>query len=439
MMTPDAELLRRFVENRAEEAFRELVGRHLNFVYSAALRQVNGDTHLAQDVTQLVFTDLARKSDSLLGHRVLAGWLFVSTRYSAAKLIRSERRRQAREQEAFIMNDRFENNEAACDWARVRPVLDGALAKLSGVDRDAILLRFFEGRPLSEVGARLRVTENTARMRVERALDKLRSHLMRSGVSSTTGALAIVLANQGVIAAPAGLMMTVSGAALASAGTGGMAGVLMTFMSMSKLQLGILGAVAVSGTTAFVLQSQTNTALTREIAALQQENQSMMAKVAPPTAPAQVLSRDAESRNYDAELAALSEETAALQKQNAAIARAAPAAAGTSKLVQGQSATQLDRLPQATKRVQPEYPKELREAGITGEVLVEFVVDATGTVRDAIPVRSTDRGFEAAAVAAVEKWKFESGLKGGRPVNTRLQQSIAFTLSKDAIPSSTWF
>src|SRR5436189_6234372 len=93
----DAELLRHYAEEGVEDAFAELVRRHVNLVYSAALRQVNGDAHLAADATQLVFTDLARKADSLVGHRVLAGWLFTSTRFAAAKLVRGERRRHARE------------------------------------------------------------------------------------------------------------------------------------------------------------------------------------------------------------------------------------------------------------------------------------------------------------------------------------------------------
>jgi periplasmic protein TonB len=123
----------------------------------------------------------------------------------------------------------------------------------------------------------------------------------------------------------------------------------------------------------------------------------------------------------------------------------------------GSDAAKLDRFPQATSRVRPEYPRELREAGVTGEVLVEFVVDITGTVQDAFPVSSTNQGFEAAAVAAVSQWKFGAGLKGGRPVNTRLQQTITFsmaspnptnaentTLSPEAPsqpkqPASTWF
>src|SRR4051812_24512782 len=209
-MTDDAELLRRYAEEAADDAFAELVRRHVNLVYSAALRQLNGDAHLAADATQLVFTDLARKAGKLAGHRVLAGWLFTSTRFATAKLVRGERRRQAREQEAQLMQELFQDDSAASlDWQRVRPVLDEALGELNENDREAILLRFFEGRDFAAVGARLNIADNTARMRVERALDKLRTLLERRGVTSTSAALATVLANQAVLAAPVGLAASV--------------------------------------------------------------------------------------------------------------------------------------------------------------------------------------------------------------------------------------
>src|SRR5882672_2771681 len=138
-MMDDATLLRRYAQDRSESAFAELVRRHLNLVYSAALRQVGGDSHLAQDVTQMVFTDLARKAASLAGHRVLAGWLFTSTRFAAAKLVRTERRRQSRELEAHTMNETLGGPEEKLDWERVRPVLDATLAELGDADREAIL------------------------------------------------------------------------------------------------------------------------------------------------------------------------------------------------------------------------------------------------------------------------------------------------------------
>jgi TonB family protein len=323
----------------------------------------------------------------------------------------------------------------------VKPVLDHALSDLSEADREAILLRFFEGRPLAEVGAQLRLPENTARMRVERALDKLRLLLLRQGVNSTTGALAAALASQAVVAAPAGLSTWVSGAALASASAGGTVGVVMTFMSMSKLQLGILGAVAATGTTAFVVQSQTQTSLAQEITALRRANHATAGvKALSPTQPkpsAQTLRADAKSNNYDLELARLASETADLKKENAARIRVEKAAAA--KALNAYNPAQLDKFPQPKTRVAPEYPKELMEAGITGEVLVEFVVDENGSVVEAFAASSSDQGFEAAAVAAVEKWKFNAGLKGGRPVNTRLQQPIAFAISEKTPPLSDWF
>src|SRR5436190_22898787 len=104
-MLTDAELLRRYAEEKSEAAFSELVQRYLDLVYSAALRQVYGDAHRAQDVTQVVFTTLARKAASLTGHPVLAGWLYTATQHAAAKVIRSETRRHAREQEAHAMHE----------------------------------------------------------------------------------------------------------------------------------------------------------------------------------------------------------------------------------------------------------------------------------------------------------------------------------------------
>ena len=93
--------------------------------------------------------------------------------------------------------------------------------------------------------------------------------------------------------------------------------------------------------------------------------------------------------------------------------------------------SKLDQVPVPRVRVQPQYPFEMRRAGITGDVLVEFIVDANGDVRNAFAVRSSQREFETAAVQAVSKWKFKPGRKGGRAVNTRMQQPITFSLAED--------
>src|SRR6516162_5322932 len=126
-MTPDCELLRRYSENRSEEAFAELVRRHLDLVYSAALRQVNSDAHLAQDVAQMVFTDLARKARALARHPVLSGWLYTSARFAAAKLARAENRRRMREENAHTMRETVDEPVSEHDWHKLSRVLDEAM------------------------------------------------------------------------------------------------------------------------------------------------------------------------------------------------------------------------------------------------------------------------------------------------------------------------
>ncbi|MEI9961544.1 MAG: sigma factor [Limisphaerales bacterium] len=115
-MTPDNELLRHYAKTNSQDAFAELVKRHVNLVYSAALRQINGDEHLAKDIAQSVFTDLARKAASLSRRESLTGWLYTSTHFSAAKMIRTEQRRHAREQEAHTMRELLQDPAIEADW-----------------------------------------------------------------------------------------------------------------------------------------------------------------------------------------------------------------------------------------------------------------------------------------------------------------------------------
>ncbi len=213
-MIPDGELLRRYTETNSESAFTELVERHLALVYSAALRQVNGDAHLAQDVAQKVFAELARKAASLAGRPVLTGWLYTTAHFAAVKAVRTERRRQRCEEEAQLMNQLLADPAPDLDWEKLRPVLDAAMLELNETDREAVLLRYFDNRPHADIADRLGLSENAARMRVERALEKLHSLLGRRGVSTTAALSAVILANA-VQVAPAGLAATLSTAALA--------------------------------------------------------------------------------------------------------------------------------------------------------------------------------------------------------------------------------
>jgi RNA polymerase sigma factor (sigma-70 family) len=283
-MTPDSELLRRYAGTKSEEAFAELVQRHVNLVYSAALRQVNGDAHLAQDVAQTVFTDLARKAASLARRAVLTGWLYTSAHFAAAKAVRTEQRRHAREQEAHTMRETIHTPASEPDWEKLRPVLDEVMHKLKEADREAILLRYFENRPFAEIGEKFGLNENAARMRVERALKKLRDFLAKRSITTAT-ALASVISANAVQIAPAGLATTLTTASLAGAGTGTLT--LLKFMTMTKLKLGISALVVAGATTALVVQHQTqqklraeNDSLTQQLAQLKTDNESLSNRLA---------------------------------------------------------------------------------------------------------------------------------------------------------------
>lgn len=252
----ESELLRRFADVHDKEAFAELVRGKVNLVYAAALRQVGGDAHLAQDVTQDVFIALACHAARLVRHPVLTGWLYTTTRNLAAKSVRDRRRWQRREADATTMNLEASNDEAA--WHELRPVLDEAMHELGAHDRAALLLRFFEGRSQAEVGTALGLSENAARMRIDRALEKLRQRLSRRGITSTAAALGAGLASESLLAAPAGLASSVSATALSCAAAGaaavasGTAVAALGFMSTTKVILGTAGAVALFGVGALV-------------------------------------------------------------------------------------------------------------------------------------------------------------------------------------------
>ncbi len=200
-MTEDNELLRLYAEESSEAAFAELTQRHINLVYSAALRQLNGNSHLAEEVSQSVFLDLARKAGSLVRHSSLVAWLFTTTRFIAMNSRRSESRRQAREQASQLPVE--QDSDSA--WQELSPILDDTLHDLPESDREALLLRFFEDQPFAQIATRWNITDNAARMRVERALEKLRRALEKRGVVASGAGLSALILTRAAVAAPVDL------------------------------------------------------------------------------------------------------------------------------------------------------------------------------------------------------------------------------------------
>jgi RNA polymerase sigma factor (sigma-70 family) len=254
----DSGLLRRYVENQSDEAFAALVTRRINLVYSVALRQT-GSPENAEEIAQAVFIILARRADTLRHEKALSSWLFQATRLTAANLLRSEIRRRNREQEAYMQSAL---NDAGDDtWAKMAPLLDSAVASLREKERRAILLRFYEGRNLQEVGAALGASENAAGKRVKNALDSLRRYFSRRGVSSTTAIIGEKISAHSVQAAPAALAKAVAAVAIAK-GVAGSASTLtlvkgaLKLMAWTKAKTAIIaaGILLVAGTGAIVVK-----------------------------------------------------------------------------------------------------------------------------------------------------------------------------------------
>src|SRR5262249_40664878 len=201
---------------------------------------------LAEDITQAVFIELARRATELIRHPTIAGWLYTCVRRMAANVRRADDRRKRREQEISSMNKLLASDPTDELWQQVRPVLDDVMHELNEADRAAVVLRFFEGRSLKEVGLALGLTENAARMRVERALEKLQNLLSRRGVKSTASTLAAVVAAGAVTTAPSALASTVATAALAEGSLGSAsASTVEKFLSAVKGNALVAGAALV--------------------------------------------------------------------------------------------------------------------------------------------------------------------------------------------------
>ena len=318
----DAQLLREYAEHGHEAAFTEIVTRHTNIVYSAALRQVDLP-EIAAEITQNVFLGLARGARTLslrlAEDASLAGWLCRSARNISLNFRRNEFRQHSRERQAMEQLNPI--SETAPDWEHLRPVLDEAMSELSESDYDALVMRFFNNQDLRSVGRALGVSDDTAQKRVSRALDKLREHLSRRGISSAASALSIVLSVKAVQAAPAGLAASITVAALSGTAITTTSAIAATkAVAMTALQKALLSTIVVASVVApLVIQHQAQARLhdqeeaarqqTAQLAKLRQENDGLSNRLA------QTIASAALSQDQRNELLKLRSEVGLLRKQ----------------------------------------------------------------------------------------------------------------------------
>jgi RNA polymerase sigma factor (sigma-70 family) len=269
----DNALLREYVEHDSEEAFAMLVTRHVNKVYSVALRHTR-NPHSAEEITQAVFVIFAQKANKLRQHAVLSGWLYETSRLTAVTFIRSEIRRGRREQEAH-MQTLLNENEADV-WPQIAPLLDAAMAGLNETDRHAVVLRFFDGKSMKEVGAALGASEDAAKMRLNRAVEKLRGFFTKRGIVFPAAVLTAAISANSVQAAPAMLAKTTTAVALAKGATASISTLTLIkgalkIMAWTKAQTAIVSAVIVGMATLSVIQHQAQIKLRDQNESLQQQ------------------------------------------------------------------------------------------------------------------------------------------------------------------------
>ncbi len=305
----DVALLREFVEAGSEPAFRQLVDRHVNLVYSTARRRL-GDPHLAQDVAQQVFIRLVRKAARLPRGVVVAGWLYRTTCHVAAETVRRETRHQRHLAEAA---DAMNTENATGVWHEIEPLLDAAMTHLDHADRDAIVLRYFENKSLREVGAALGVSDDAAQKRLSRALEKLRRRLATRERPLTVSSLVAALAAGAVQSAPSGLAAVLSGAALSQAVVA--PSIALTIMSWTTLKSVVTATAVLAAGTTIGLQTVRLQTATRERAQLLTRAEAAEQEAQAARSAAARAAQAAESDPRTVELARLRAEVTALRRQ----------------------------------------------------------------------------------------------------------------------------
>ncbi len=257
----DWELIRKYADEGAEWAFAEFVKRYVNLVYSAALRAVQNDSSLAEEATQKTFCLLAKKASGISRNTMLVGWLYKAASHIGREVARGERRRRFYEEKAAMNVENIEEPEA---WKEIAPCLEEAMGALAERDRLTLLLRFFQSKSMREVGETFQISEDAAKMRVARALERLRKQLAKKGVVAPAS-LGVLLLAESVSAAPGTFAAGLANSVLAAGGTG--ISLFTSFLFMSAVKKCAVAALILASLLIGVgIVRQTHGAGSREVA-----------------------------------------------------------------------------------------------------------------------------------------------------------------------------
>jgi len=440
---PDVQLLQDYALNREEAAFRELVNRHTNLVYSAALRQVESAT-VASDLAQQVFTDLARKAEHIAGELSsaisLAGWLHRATRYAVLQHLRATRRRM--DNERLAMEQLLTDSTPDADWEQIRPILDHALDQLEPEDREILLLRYFQNQDFRTVGAALGISDDTAQKRASRAVEHLRELFARQGVSASAGGLGLIISANAIQAAPLELATQISTAALASTAATATTITLSQTIAMTTLQKIVI-------TTTIAALAGVGFYENRQAARLREQNQMLQQQQSATASQLQRLQRehdDATNRisQLASELAAAQkrpEEVLKLRGQVGQLRQQAKAVGETSalnKITANPETRKLlrDQQKAAMSQVYADLTKQLKltpeQTGKFNDLLADSIMDnvdlITQILHDGKTPAEADRLFTAADATLLNQLGSELG-EDGRQQYQEYTRNLASSLT----------
>ncbi len=432
----DSELLGRFYSHTDEAAFNLLVKRHLKIVFAVARNCLGGDAQLAEDVCQIVFAELARKAKSLRHHGNVKAWLFKTSRFTAAKIVRSRTRQSAKEQRYGGMSEMT----VPQDRENLQAFIDESIEHLPKSDQEALLLRYFESMDYKTIGARLGIQPNAARMKVTRALDKLQAHFQKKGIATSATALSAALTGYASCPLPVHLATSVATVSLASTAS------LASIGLVSALKLPLV-ATAITIIAGVSLEQQIATRAADPVLTAEQAPLAKIEERGPTpseTTPSET-TRPETTRpldEIDLAYAALDRDATVLAQRLQEVENQIQKLHHRKPLLgKTYSLSELDTKPRAIALRMPDYPISHAITQEPGNAVVEFILGVDGKTSDLRIIKASHPDFGESALNAVAKSEFTPGRIGSTAVPAKVRIPIKFQppAGEEKPETKNWF